>query len=61
MIDTLLASDAFVDRWAFFYDELFQNTAPRHERLGSRGGERVARLLPGLGEVPKPWDDMARR
>ena len=27
MVDTLLASDAFVDRWAFFYDELLQNTA----------------------------------
>ena len=27
MVDTLLASEAFVDRWAFYYDELFQNTA----------------------------------
>lgn len=27
MIDQLLASDEFVDRWAFFYDELFRNAA----------------------------------
>ena len=61
MVDTLLASDAFVDRWTFYYDELFQNT--NRSATGT------------LWEVPnaayhayfqdavrsrKPWDVMAR-
>ena len=52
MIDTLLASDAFVDRWTFFYDELFQNTAFADERPAlSPGPQRVPRVLPGRRPV----------
>ncbi|MBK9062638.1 MAG: DUF1549 domain-containing protein [Acidobacteria bacterium] len=61
MVDTLLASDAFVDRWTFFYDELFQNT--------SRSATGTLWEVPNAAyhayfqdavRSKKPWDVMAR-
>jgi len=61
MIDTLLASDAFVDRWTFFYDELFQNTAfASSGRLYSQGRNAFHAYFQDAVRSHKPWDAMAR-
>ncbi len=61
MIDTLLASDAFVDRWTFYYDELFQNTAfASSGRLYSQGRNAFHAYFQDAVRSHKPWDVMAR-
>ena len=60
MIDTLLASDAFVDRWTFFYDELFQNTAPATSDFGFQGRDAWHAYFQASVRSHKPWDVMAR-
>lgn len=61
MIDTLLASDAFVDRWTFFYDEMFQNTAfGTSGRLYSQGRNAFHAYFQDAVRSRKPWDVMAR-
>ena len=61
MIDALLASDAFVDRWAFFYDELFQNTAfATSGRLFPQGRNAFHAYFQDAVRSKKPWDVMAR-
>jgi hypothetical protein len=61
MIDTLLASDAFVDRWTFFYDEMFQNTAfGSSGRLYSQGRNAFHAYFQDAVRSHKPWDVMAR-
>jgi hypothetical protein len=61
MIDTLLASDAFVDRWTFFYDEAFQNTAfGTSGRLYSQGRNAFHAYFQDAVRSKKPWDVMAR-
>ena len=61
MIDTLLASDAFVDRWTFFYDELFQNTAfATSGRLYPQGRNALHAYFQDAVRSHKPWDAMAR-
>ena len=61
MIDGLLASDAFVDRWAFFYDELLRNTAFADSgRLFSPGRNAFHAYFVDAVRSHKPWDDMAR-
>jgi hypothetical protein len=61
MIDALLASDAFVDRWTFFYDEMFQNTAfSASGRLYSQGRNALHAYFQDAVRSHKPWDAMAR-
>jgi hypothetical protein len=61
MVDTLLASDAFVDRWTFFYDELFQNTAfASSGRLYAQGRNAFHAYFQDAVRSHKPWDVMAR-
>ena len=61
MIDALLASDAFVDRWTFFYDELFQNTAfATSGRLYPQGRNAWHAYFQDAVRSHKPWDVMAR-
>jgi hypothetical protein len=61
MIDTLLASDAFVDRWTFFFDELFSNTALASSgRLYSQGRNAFHAYFQDAVRSHKPWDVMAR-
>jgi hypothetical protein len=61
MIDTLLASGAFVDRWAFYYDELFQNTAfASSGRLYSQGRNAFHAYFQDAVRSRKPWDVMAK-
>ena len=61
MIDTLLASDAFVDRWTFYYDELFQNTAfASSGRLFPAGRNAWHAYFQDAVRSHKPWDVMAK-
>ncbi|MGA7992070.1 MAG: DUF1549 domain-containing protein, partial [Thermoanaerobaculia bacterium] len=61
MIDVLLASDAFVDRWTFFYDELFSNTAfASSGRLYPQGRNAFHAYFRDAVRSHKPWDVMAR-
>jgi hypothetical protein len=61
LVDALLASDAFVDRWTFFYDELFQNTAfASSGRLYPQGRNAFHAYFQDAVRSRKPWDVMAR-
>ncbi|MFI5197160.1 MAG: DUF1549 domain-containing protein [Thermoanaerobaculia bacterium] len=61
VIDALLASDAFVDRWTFYYDELFQNTAfASSGRLYPQGRNALHAYFQDAVRSHKPWDVMAR-
>lgn len=61
MIDALLASDAFVDRWAFFYDELFQNTITASGgKLYATGRNAWHAYFVDAVRSRKGWDQMAR-
>jgi uncharacterized protein DUF1549/uncharacterized protein DUF1553 len=61
MIDALLASDAFVDRWAFYYDELFQNTAfASSGRLYPAGRNAWHAYFQDAVRSHKPWNVMAK-
>jgi hypothetical protein len=61
MIDTLLNSNEFVDRWAFFYDELFQNTAfASSARLYTPGRNAWHAYFQDAIRSHKPYDQMAR-
>jgi hypothetical protein len=61
MIDALLVSDAFVDRWTFYFDELFQNTAfSSSGRLYPQGRNALHAYFHDAVRSHKPWDAMAR-
>ncbi|MGZ6988264.1 MAG: DUF1549 domain-containing protein [Thermoanaerobaculia bacterium] len=61
MIEALLASDAFVDRWTFYYDELFQNTAfASSGRLFPAGRNAWHAYFQDAVRSHKPWDVMAK-
>ena len=61
MVDTLLASDAFVDRWTFYYDELFQNTAfASSGRIFPAGRNAWHAYFQDAVRSRKPWSTMAR-
>jgi hypothetical protein len=61
MVETLLASDAFVDRWTFFYDELLRNTAFADSgRLFPQGRNALHAYFQEAVRSHKPWDVMAR-
>ena len=61
MVDALLASDAFVDRWTFYYDELFQNTnASSTGSLWNTANAAYHAYFQDAVRSRKPWDVMAR-
>lgn len=61
MIEQLLASDAFADRWAFFYDELFRNTFNADSgKLGFSGRNSLHAYFVESVRSQKPWNVMAR-
>jgi Protein of unknown function (DUF1549)/Protein of unknown function (DUF1553) len=63
MVDTLLASDACVDRWALFFDDLFRNTAfppSGTGRLGAGGRNVLHAYFTDALRSHKPYDQMAR-
>jgi hypothetical protein len=61
VIDALLASDAFVDRWTFFYDELFRVTASATTgNLGVTGRNAIHSYFQSAVRSGKPYDQVAR-
>jgi hypothetical protein len=61
MVDTLLASDSFVDRWAFFYDEMFRNTSNADSgQLYFPGRNAYHAYFVDAVRSHKPYDQMAR-
>lgn len=60
-IDRLLSSDAFVDRWALFYDDLFRNTFNADSgKLGATSRNAFHSWFADAVRSGKPWDAMAR-
>ena len=60
-IDALLASDAFVDRWTLFMDDLYRTTAfPDSGRLGAAGRNLLHSYFVTSIRSHKPYDVMAR-
>jgi hypothetical protein len=61
MIDQLLASDAFVDRWALYLDDLFRSTANADSgRLYAQGRNAFHAYFVAALRGKKPYDVMAR-
>lgn len=61
MIDTLLASDAFVDRWAQFFDEVFRNTSNADSgQLYFSGRNALHAYFVDALRSKKPYDLVAR-
>lgn len=61
MIDELLSSDAFVDRWALFYDDLLRNTFNADSgKLGALARNAFHAWSVDAVRSKKPWDAMAR-
>lgn len=60
-IDELLSSDAFVDRWSFFFDELFRVVSNADTgRLGSTGRNVFHAYFQDALRSRRPYDQMAR-
>ncbi|HKC23335.1 MAG TPA: DUF1549 domain-containing protein, partial [Thermoanaerobaculia bacterium] len=60
-IEQLLASDAFVDRWALYFDDLFRNTANADSgRLYAQGRNAFHAYFVAAIRGKKPYDAMAR-
>jgi len=61
LVDQLLASDAFVSRWAQFFDDLLRNTAfPDSGTLYVRGRNAFHQYFVDALRARKPYDVMAR-
>ena len=61
LVDRLLASDAFVDRWALFYDDLFRTTASADTGgLGTAGRNAYHQYFVDSVRSHKGWDQLAR-
>ncbi|MEO8587549.1 MAG: DUF1549 domain-containing protein [Acidobacteriota bacterium] len=61
MIDTLLASDAFVDRWAQFFDDVFRNTSNADSgQLYFAGRNALHAYFVDALRSKKPYDLVAR-
>ncbi|MCM3875964.1 MAG: DUF1549 and DUF1553 domain-containing protein [Thermoanaerobaculia bacterium] len=61
MIDTLLASDAFVDRWAQFFDDVFRNTSNADSgQLFFAGRNALHAYFVEALRSKKPYDLIAR-
>ena len=61
LVDRLLGSPAYVDYWAQFWGELFQNRVERDgDKRGRKGVRGFARWLRDQVEANRPWDELAR-
>ena len=61
MVDALLASEGFVDRWGLFYGDLFMSTAYSVSgRLWPAGRDAYHAYFRNAVRSGKPWDVMAR-
>ena len=61
MVDTLLASDAFIDRWAQFFDDLFRNTSNADSgQLYFTGRNALHAYFVDALRAKKPYDLVAR-
>jgi len=61
MVDALLASDGFVDRWGLFMGDLFQSTAwSVNGRLSPLGRDPYHQYFRDSLRSGKPWDVMAK-
>jgi hypothetical protein len=61
MVDALLTSDGFVDRWGLFYGDLFLSTAYSvNGRLWPAGRDAYHAYFRDSISSRKPWDVMAR-
>ncbi len=61
LVDRLLESPAYVDSWAQFWGEVFQNRLERDgDKRGRKGVRGFARWLRTQVEENRPWDEFAR-
>jgi hypothetical protein len=61
LIDSLLARPEFVDHWALFLGDLFQNRKERdHDVRGTKGVRAFHAWLRKQVAVNRPWDQLAR-
>ncbi len=61
MVDRLIGGPAYVDAWAQFWGELFQNRVERDgDKRGRKGVRGFARWLRAQVEANRPWDEVAR-
>ena len=61
LVDRLIGGPAYVDSWAQFWGELFQNRVERDgDKRGRKGVRGFARWLRVQVETNRPWDEVAR-
>jgi len=61
LVDRLLASPAYVDSWAQYWGELFQNRVERDgDKRGRKGVRGFARWIRAAVEEDRPWDQVVR-
>ncbi len=61
LVDYLLARPEFVDRWALFLGDLFQNRKERdHDVRGTKGVRAFHDWLRRQVAANRPWDELAR-
>jgi len=60
LIEQLLASDAYVDRWTQFYGDLFQVTSGYYQFISVQSRNRFNQYLREFVASDRPWSDVAR-
>ena len=60
LIDQLLASDAYVDRWTQFYGDLFQVTSGYYNFISVQSRNRFYQYLHEFVANDRPWSNVAR-
>lgn len=61
LVDRLLASPAFVDDWASYWGEVFQNRVERDgDKRGRKGVRGFARWIREQVQANRPWDEVVR-
>ncbi|SPE29729.1 conserved hypothetical protein [Candidatus Sulfopaludibacter sp. SbA3] len=59
LIEQLLASDAYVDRWTQFYGDLFQVTSGYYQFISVQSRNRFNQYLREFVASDRPWSDVA--
>ena len=60
LIDELMASDAFVDQWSFFYSNLFEITSRYYNYVSVQGRNRFNQYLRDFISKDRSYADVAR-
>ncbi len=61
LVDRLIGGPAYVDSWAQFWGELFQNRLERdNDKRGRKGVRGFARWLRAQVDANRPWNEVAR-